>query len=326
MTAFADQVAIAIENARLYAAERERACQLEALHQATTALLVTLEQDAVLDRILSGALQMIPAAEKGVLHLVDPETGRLRIGACQGYEEVPLLPIQTNAIHQRRPLLVNGKAFGPALPSNTCHREGNGSQPALVIPLLLEERAIGVLSLEARPHTTFTQDDLQLLTTFAATATTAIHNVQLHAEMQKLATLDPLTGLYNRRAFLEMGRHEASRAQRYGYPLAVLMIDLDHFKWVNDTYGHAVGDQVLVEVARLWEQGLRKVDLLGRYGGEEFVVLLPDTDVAGACQAARTMPKLLSSLSSASRLKRGASVGSSPIRSSTKATNSGIVA
>ena len=108
-------------------------------------------------------------------------------------------------------------------------------------------------------------------------------------ELQRLAKTDFLTGIANNRSFFETGEREIQRARRYGRPLVVLMFDLDHFKEVNDTYGHAVGDRVLVAVAATCRYLLRDVDLFGRLGGEEFGVLLPETDLAGGRSTAERL-------------------------------------
>jgi len=100
--------------------------------------------------------------------------------------------------------------------------------------------------------------------------------------MEELATIDSMTGLYNRRHFWTMAAAEWSRFQRYYRPLSVLMIDVDHFKAVNDRYGHAVGDEVLVAVANACREGKRNSDIVGRIGGEEFAMLLPETDLGQA--------------------------------------------
>jgi len=102
---------------------------------------------------------------------------------------------------------------------------------------------------------------------------------QVQAELEQISRLDGLTGIFNRRYFFELAGREHARSARYGHPLSAIMIDLDHFKEVNDTFGHVVGDQVLVEVAQRIQAGVRAVDVVGRYGGEEFVVVLPETDV-----------------------------------------------
>jgi diguanylate cyclase (GGDEF)-like protein/PAS domain S-box-containing protein len=105
---------------------------------------------------------------------------------------------------------------------------------------------------------------------------------QLLATVEKLATTDSLTGLYNRRYFMEMAEKEMERSLRYGHSVAILMIDLDHFKSVNDLHGHGVGDQVLLGFSHELLDSLRRMDLLARYGGEEFIILLPETTLMDA--------------------------------------------
>lgn len=105
---------------------------------------------------------------------------------------------------------------------------------------------------------------------------------RLNAEVQKLATLDELTHLYNRRGFFQLAHREIEKIKRFPRPLTAFMLDIDHFKQFNDRYGHAIGDQVITEVAARCSMQLRNVDILGRYGGEEFSVLLPETDIAEA--------------------------------------------
>jgi diguanylate cyclase (GGDEF)-like protein len=101
----------------------------------------------------------------------------------------------------------------------------------------------------------------------------------LMAEVEQLAITDPLTGLYNRRYFTERVQEEMERSRRLNHPLTVMMLDLDHFKRINDTYGHATGDEILILTAAVLEKSLRKIDFAARYGGEEFLVLLPETDL-----------------------------------------------
>ncbi|GAB4435640.1 MAG: diguanylate cyclase [Chloroflexi bacterium OHK40] len=114
-------------------------------------------------------------------------------------------------------------------------------------------------------------------------------NMRLLEELRQMACTDALTGLYNRRHFFELAGRELERARRTGSPLGLLMVDLDHFKAVNDNHGHQVGDQVLQAVAQLFAANLRSADVAARYGGEELVVLLPDTGPAQAQQAAERL-------------------------------------
>lgn len=110
-------------------------------------------------------------------------------------------------------------------------------------------------------------------------------------QMKELATTDPLTGLFNRRHFFENAAREFERARRYGHRLAVMLVDVDHFKKINDEHGHAVGDLVLTELAQRMTQALRNTDLIARFGGEEFVMLLPETDLQAAGEVADRLQK-----------------------------------
>lgn len=112
-------------------------------------------------------------------------------------------------------------------------------------------------------------------------------------ELLRLAATDPLTGAFNRREFTVIAEREALRSNRYHHPLSVLMLDIDHFKRLNDTYGHAAGDKVLQRFTMICANALRNVDVFGRWGGEEFVALLPETDIQGASVIAERLRKLM---------------------------------
>lgn len=114
----------------------------------------------------------------------------------------------------------------------------------------------------------------------------------LYALAQKAAVTDPLTEVFNRRGFFDLCEREFERARRYKRPVSIMMYDLDHFKKLNDTFGHAVGDFVLKEIAQRCFRSLRKVDVIGRFGGEEFVILLPETMLENACQVAERIRAL----------------------------------
>ena len=119
----------------------------------------------------------------------------------------------------------------------------------------------------------------------------SLHN----AALQKLATIDELTEMYCRRHICELGRKEFSRTSRSGNPLGVMLLDIDHFKEINDRYGHAAGDRALVDISAIMRNNLRSQDLLGRYGGDEFLVLLPDTGTSGAVMMADRLRRAIRS-------------------------------
>lgn len=113
--------------------------------------------------------------------------------------------------------------------------------------------------------------------------------VQIEAELVRLARFDELTGLYNRRYLLERLAQEALRAKRYGSPLCLMILDVDHFKHINDTYGHLIGDQVLARIGNILRDTIRVTDIAGRYGGEEFCIVLTETSLQGACVMAERL-------------------------------------
>lgn len=156
--------------------------------------------------------------------------------------------------------------------------------------------AFGVLALYDRlGDDEFDDTDLDTLRTFAGQAAVAVDNVRMHEEAQRLSMTDPLTGLLNYRSLTESLRREVERANRFGHTLGVLALDLDRFKTVNDSYGHLAGDAVLAECARRIRGAVREVDLTFRRSGEEFVVLLPETDAAGAAVVAERLRRAVRS-------------------------------
>ena len=149
----------------------------------------------------------------------------------------------------------------------------------LVLPLLSADEAIGTLTLIARAEKRFTTDIREMLAVIANQVAISLQNGFLYKRMETMATTDGLTGLTNHRSFQSRFEDLLQRAQRHGHKAALLLCDVDHFKQVNDTYGHPIGDEVLRRVARVLQDVPRKIDIPARYGGEEFAVLLDNVDV-----------------------------------------------
>ncbi len=150
---------------------------------------------------------------------------------------------------------------------------GDGSRSFIALPLLSEGMPIGILTIDG-----IDEEHTESFSILAEQLSLELKKISLYERVQALAITDGLTGIYVRRHFLERYAEDFARSRRHSLKLSVLMIDLDHFKQCNDTYGHLVGDIVLKEIARIMKGYVRQVDLIGRYGGEEFVIALPDTD------------------------------------------------
>lgn len=284
----------AIKRAEIAAEQHNR--ELAAMHTANQALLTTLDSEALLGQILDAAISAVPSAQKGTVHLIARDTGQLELRASIGYADPRIQKFSysessgyvARAVRERQALIFHDTTGEVPNPRKEIIPEVSTISSAIVAPLILKERVLGAVSLEAASLSAFTESDLRLLVSIAVTATNAIFNAELHAEVQKLAITDALTGLYNRRGLVELGEREIERSFRFKHPLTAIMLDVDNLKAINDSYGHIVGDQVLRSIANCCEKQLRKVDIIGRYAGDEFVVLLPETHMRmGAIVAER---------------------------------------
>jgi diguanylate cyclase (GGDEF)-like protein len=232
-------------------------------------------------------------AQAGMVLMFGPARDELVLEVCRGVEErgvpaglrLPLGQGVTGRVAQSGDVAMGriGQSAGELRPADGEPLTGS----VIAVPLKSSGTVIGVLDLFDRVDAELFDDrDLATIRTFASQATVAIDNVLLHNEAQRLSITDGLTGLWNYRYFTMTVGKEIERSARFGRPLALLMLDIDLFKTVNDTYGHQRGDAVLIELAGRIRAQVRDVDTVARYGGEEIVVILPETDEGGAAQAA----------------------------------------
>ena len=298
-SAFATQVAIAIENARLYSDAQRRIMEQSILNEIMQSISAELELNELLElvhrqinRFVDAQFFMIAshdhqAAKWQPVYLIDSKTG-----ADFVRKYYPTGEGLTGYILQNcEPLLLNSDSeFMAFIEETGCVNIGPSPSALMGVPLVAEGKVIGVMVTQhyEQEHY-FTQDDFTLFRLIGSQVAVALQNANLFARIKELARMDALTGLNNRRHFFYLAEQEVKRARRYDRKLAAMMLDIDHFKHVNDTYGHASGDKVLQAIAELSKRTLRKQDTIGRYGGEEFAVILPETDISRAMEVAERL-------------------------------------
>jgi diguanylate cyclase (GGDEF)-like protein/PAS domain S-box-containing protein len=272
--------------------------RLELLEYATTHSYAELMQKA-LDEI--GELTSSPI---GFYHFVDENQSSLTLQAwstrtlrefCQTDGQDMHYPIEqagvwTDCVHQKKPVIHNDYATLP-------HRKGMPEGHAvvvreLVVPIIRDNLVVAILGVGNKPSD-YNDQDVEIVSYIADLAWSIVSQKQanekirqLNTKLERLAMIDELTNLPNRRAFFIQGEKEVSRAQRYETPFSMLMLDLDDFKNINDTYGHDVGDFVLQQFSHTLIENIREIDTAARMGGEEFSILLPDTEIKNAIKLA----------------------------------------
>jgi diguanylate cyclase (GGDEF)-like protein/PAS domain S-box-containing protein len=300
VSAFADQVAIAIENARLYQEAREAAERRAILHQASQEVVVAnLDPERIYTTIHEAAAKLMPS-EAFVISLLNESTHM--IDAVYLVDHLGRAPMQNIPAHRgiSGHVINTGKSLYiedmlEKLDSIDSIRYGDKEEvrSILAVPMRLGDKVIGMLSTQSYQPNAYTSEDEHLLEMLASYAAIALDNTRLFREVQKLAITDPLTGAYNRRQLFDLGHREFNRARRFERPFSAILLDVDRFKLVNDTYGHAAGDLVLRILTQRLQDTIREIDILGRYGGEEFVVLLPETNCEAAVKLAERLRDLV---------------------------------
>jgi diguanylate cyclase (GGDEF)-like protein len=292
-----DAISLAIANAYQYAEtqselnERKRTAEilrrqkdyLETLHQISLDLLNQRNVDDLLNAIINNATRLLDAPY-GDLDIVE---GDVMITKAytenQNFERDLRTPrgqagaASWQAYDTRQVVLIDDYATWPyrhpAFDVIPLHA-------TIIVPLISGDECLGVFSLaRSEPGHPFTPDEVQLTTLFAQQAALALNNAQLHDALHQESIRDPLTGLFNRRFMEESLTKELSRAQRKSLPLVIVIFDLDHLKDINDTFGHSAGDDALRNLSLLLKARIRAGDIACRYGGDEFVVILPESQL-----------------------------------------------
>ena len=268
---------------RLEELQLERARLQETVRRVGESLGKGLDRDALLGIVVQTAVDGV-GAECGRVVMRHGVNGTLSEAARAGNVSSYMAAVQA----AEAAALEAGEAAETQISgANALARPLNSPEP--------DEGVLGVISI-ARPGRPFSQRQRELFEYLTNQAAISIENVDLHETIQRQAVTDELTGLFNHRRFQEVMAAEVERTRRFGQELGLIMLDIDNFKRVNDTYGHLQGDLVLREVARALRESSREIDEPARYGGEEMAVALPQTGLEGAFEFAERVRQRIEAL------------------------------
>ncbi|ADH85632.1 sensor domain-containing diguanylate cyclase [Desulfurivibrio alkaliphilus] len=269
--------------------------RLATLQQVSAAISATIEQEELFRHIIDAMARLIDLEGRWPLgiFLVEPD-GTMRLAAHRNVPDHFILAHQKMRVGD---CLCGRAARGELIITPRCQAKASrhiapGPMPEhghLLLPLYAKERVVGVFFYYLPPDLTLTKAELETFQTVSYQLGLAIDNARLYETVRRLSIYDPLTGLFNHGQFYNLLAEELSRHQRTGRPLSLLMLDIDHFKKVNDTYGHRAGDAVLQQLSGLLKKQARAIDRVCRYGGEELALILPETDREAARQTAERL-------------------------------------
>ncbi len=308
---------VIMERGDLLAIIQQQAAELDTLKRLSLNLTASLDLQTVLRAVVHEAMSLMKNARTAHIFLYDDESNQLRFGAAlssNGHLNEPWAKPRPTGLtftvaRQGETIVVEDMQKHPLYEDVPPDWKGS----IVGIPLKMGDRVVGVMNLSRSEVGPFSPSELRLLQLLANQAAIAIVNARLHEQVSRQALSDTLTGLPNRRALDEHLEKEVQRARRHGYPFAVLMMDLDGFKAINDNYGHDVGDQVLRVAFNYLARGLRTTDFLARYGGDELTLVLSRTDLSPAITVAekllQKMRRFSYELPDGKRLRLGLSGG-----------------
>jgi len=279
----------AFENERVFMALETSKREQEILYRASQALSTARTQDAVMEVALAAAEEIAPHDFAAITEY-QPEDRRHIVRRAVGDRALELQGLRFRDNTSLTAMVVKNRHYLPYRGDFDSKQQVlftkkaklRGMESLLVLPLVSREEPIGTLIVAAKSRGVFGASIRETLRALANQVGVALASARAVRQLEEMATTDGLTGCLNKRAFLEQMEQKLMAAQRFGRKLSLIVTDLDHFKAVNDTYGHAAGDRVLQELGRVLTRVKRETDLVARFGGEEFCVLCEETDARGA--------------------------------------------
>jgi diguanylate cyclase (GGDEF)-like protein len=261
-----------------------------------------LEPRKIIELIMAKVQELIPSEAWSIL-MLDEEKQELTFELALGEKgkDVAVFRVKVGegiagwVAQTGEPTIVNDTSKDPRFARRFDASTQFQTKSVLCAPLISRGRTIGVVQVINKQGGKFTQADLELLLTLVEPCAIAIENAILFQRTEQLTITDDLTRLFNSRYLNLYISREIKRCKRHGIPLSVIFLDLDGFKGVNDAYGHLAGSRTLTEVGGILVEAVRESDILARYGGDEFVVVLPETPPSGALVIAERIRKAIES-------------------------------
>ncbi|UCE78637.1 MAG: GGDEF domain-containing protein [Nitrospiraceae bacterium] len=287
---FIPQIVKALERERIYPRIQRDYDGLKTLHEESAKLVSSLNTDVIVKKLCEGASTI--AASSAFFFISKKKKFQLihHTGTEDISEKVFDLKgtFLSMVVENRQPIYMSDTSDYriPIMPFKF-----ENVHSVFALPMLYETSIIGVFVLLSEKTGFLDTFQVELLKVLCNQASTSIANAQLHSEIEKMATTDGLTGLFNHRVFQEKLSEELKRLNRFSETISLMLVDIDFFKKINDTYGHPVGDLVLKNVSKVVEQTIRDIDIPARYGGEEFAIILPRTDETAAENIAERLRK-----------------------------------
>ncbi len=275
--------------------------QLATFNEIGKALTSSLDLNEVLKIVMDKISELLKPKNWSLL-LLDEKTGELyfEIAVGKGADKIKDLRLKLGegiagwVAKEKKPLLVPDVSKDPRFSKKADERSNFVTRSIICVPLVVRDKCLGAIELINKvEEDNFGEEDLTVLTTLADYTAIAIENAILFKKVQELTITDDLTKLYNSRFMHNRLDYEVERARRFKYELSMIFLDLDHFKEANDRYGHLCGSKILIEVAQLLKKNLRNIDMICRYGGDEFVILMPQTSKKNAVKVAQKLRRLI---------------------------------
>ena len=273
---------------------------LDRIFMITERVIVFDGLDDVFEHIVKTAVQLTNA-EAATIRIFDIESGLLKIvkgyGVTDGFLSQPSIRVGEGLIGIA---VQTGKPFSTTDVNNEAECKNaelahiEKIKSLMCVPMKTRENTIGCITVYRKDNAAFEDHDLMLLSIFASEAVEAVEKAKLISELKKQATYDSLTGVYNKKSIIEKLKVEIDRSKRHSHSLALLFIDLDGFKEFNDDHGHLMGDKLIHDFTAVLSEQSRKIDILGRFGGDEFIIIAPQSDIAGVRVLAEKLRKAVS--------------------------------